>query len=134
MMGPGTPGSELVQLLSSAYVDLEDYARLDEVISDFHAKLVAASPEWVKTEYSEAMLVDDFRTSLILFFCGACGTFTPIVKALLPEAGTKKEDLHPLWPLIAVWFPRVVQCLKQMKVAARMAELLAAAEEGVPPV
>ena len=55
MLAAGAPGSELVQVLSSCYTRLDDYDQLDEVVADFHAKLIEASPDWVAKEYTLEM-------------------------------------------------------------------------------
>ena len=55
MLAAGAPGSELVQVLSSCYTRLDDYDQLDDVVADFHAKLIEASPDWVAKEYTLEM-------------------------------------------------------------------------------
>ena len=75
--------------------------------------------------------MEDFRVSTILFFLGVVGQLAAMCEAICP---TSKDDVHPLWGLVAAWFPRVTRCMKQLGCAERAAQLAGRAEEGVPPV
>ena len=68
--------------------------------------------------------------STILFFLGVVGQLASMCEAICP---TSKDDVHPLWGLVAAWFPRVTRCMKQLGCAERAAQLAGRAEEGVPP-
>jgi hypothetical protein len=136
MMAAGTPGAELVQLLSGNYPNLDDFERLDEVVKDFYAKLLAAGPECVATDYSCEDLMEDFRISVVVFFLGVVGQLHSTLETLCPVPG---EARHPLWALFGAWFPRMGRCIKTLKCAELMEEMGGAmggahgAEEGVPP-
>ena len=75
--------------------------------------------------------MEDFRVSTILFFLGVVGQLAAMCEAICPKS---KDDVHPLWGLVAAWFPRVTRCMKQLGCAERAAQLAGRAEEGVPPV
>ena len=130
MMAAGTPGAELVQLLTGNFPNLDDFDRLEEVVADFHAKLVAAGPDCLASDYSSEDLMEDFRISTILFFLGVVGQLHPTLEALCPVPGEAK---HPLWALFGAWFPRMGRCLQQVKCAELFGEMVATVEEGVPP-
>jgi hypothetical protein len=161
MLAAGTPGQELVQVLSSCYsnvrvitsvfctsscspvfrhltrrsslVQLDDYDKLDDIVAEFHAKLLKESPDWVAQEYSLDVLMEDFRLSTILFFLGVVGQLYATMEALCPPAGSALADIHPLWGLFSAWFPRMCRCLKQLGCAEIMTEYANRAEEGEPP-
>eukprot|EP01046_Picozoa_sp_COSAG06_P035971 COSAG06_NODE_3922_length_4763_cov_9.796312_3_plen_181_part_00 len=95
MLSKGPPGLELCQMYCATFTNLDDYEQLDDLIADFHAKLLAANP--AAAEYTKDMLTDDFATGCILLLFGVVGALTGMLEALLPMPE------HPLWPLCKVW-------------------------------
>ena len=133
MLSKGPPGLELCQMYAAALTDVAEYEKLDELIADFHEKLIAASSDPASSdpaaaEYTKDMLTDDFATGCILLYFGVVGALTGMLEALL-----EMPD-HPLWPLCGVYSARFIKCMEKLDCLGRAERLLAGVEEGTPPV
>jgi hypothetical protein len=126
MLSKGPPGLELCQLYAAALTDVAEYEKLDELIADFHEKLIAANP--AAAEYTKDQLTDDFATGCILLYYGVVGALTGMCEALLAIPD------HPLWPLVGVYSARFIKCMEKLDCLGRAERLLAGVEEGTPPV
>jgi len=111
----GSPGTELVQLLSIAFTNIEDLDRLPELLERYLVSLHNRCPAARELPYTMDMLIEDYRTSLFIMQIGLSAMMGPILESL--PAG------HFLWKAVSTLWPRYVRAGEVMDLPGYIIEM-----------